>query len=202
MSILIIDNYDSFTYNLYQLVAFVRPDVEVIRNDKVTVDEIAKMQPDGIIISPGPGRPEGAGIGIELVKKLGKSIPMLGICLGHQIITIAYGGDVVLAKEPIHGKEASIFHQGQGIYENMPLPFFAARYHSLIAERDGLPDDLIVESESEQGIVMGVRHQHDPVYGFQFHPESIMTPEGHILIENFIKIVAPHPASPQRGEGS
>lgn len=187
--ILLIDNYDSFTYNLYQVLAVYHPDVRVIRNDKISVDEIAAMKPEGIIISPGPGRPEDAGIGIELVKALGDRIPILGICLGHQIIAMAYGGKVVLAKEPIHGKSTFIFHHRQGIYKNMPLPFEAARYHSLIAEKESLPEDLIVESESEQGMVMGVRHKTHPIFGLQFHPESILTPEGNILIENFLNYV-------------
>lgn len=185
--ILIIDNYDSFTYNLYQVVAAIESNVRVIRNDKITVDEVEAMQPDAIIISPGPGRPKEAGIGIALVKKLGKKIPILGICLGHQIITVAYGGKVVLAKEPIHGKSTFVFHNRQGIYAHMPLPFEAARYHSLIAEKEGLPKDLIVESESGEGMVMGIRHKDYPVYGLQFHPESILTPEGNILIKNFLE---------------
>lgn len=185
--ILIIDNYDSFTYNLYQSVAKFYSDVKVVRNDKITVDEIEAMQPAGIIVSPGPGRPEVAGIGIELVKKLGASIPILGICLGHQIITVAYGGDVVLAEEPIHGKSAFIFHHRQGLYEHMPLPFEAARYHSLIAKKEGIPEVLIVEAESESGMVMGIRHKDYPVFGFQFHPESILTPEGDLLIKNFLR---------------
>jgi len=187
--ILIIDNYDSFTYNLYQAVAAIHPDVKVVRNDKMTVNEIEVMKPEAVIISPGPGRPESAGIGIELVKRLGSEIPMLGICLGHQIIAMAYGGKVVLAKEPIHGKSAFIFHSRQGIYENMPLPFEAARYHSLVAEKESLPEELIIESESEQGMVMGIRHKIHPVYGFQFHPESILTPEGNVLVKNFLTVV-------------
>ena len=185
--ILIIDNYDSFTYNLYQAIAALHADVNVVRNDKITLDKIAALKPEAIIISPGPGRPEAAGIGIELVKSLGSKIPMLGICLGHQIIAMAYGGQVVLAKEPIHGKSTFIFHSRQGIYKNMPLPFQAARYHSLIVEKVGLPDVLVIESESEKGMLMGIRHQYYPVYGFQFHPESILTPEGNILIKNFLQ---------------
>lgn len=186
--ILIIDNYDSFTYNLYQAVAAIDPDVKVVRNDKVTVKEVIAMNPDGIIISPGPGQPKDAGICVELVKRLGDRIPILGICLGHQAIVKAYGGKITLAKEPIHGKGAFIFHHRQGIYQDVPLPFSAARYHSLIAEKDNIPKDLMIESESEEGIVMGVRHKDYPVYGFQFHPESILTPEGGILIKNFMQI--------------
>ena len=146
MSILILDNYDSFTYNLYQLVAVIDPDVTVIRNDKITVEAVEKMAPKAIIISPGPGRPEEAGIGIALVQQLKGSIPILGICLGHQIITVAYGGEVVLADEPKHAKEAYIFHSRQGIYQHMSLPFSAGRYHSLISRRDGLPESLIIDA--------------------------------------------------------
>lgn len=185
--ILLIDNYDSFTYNLYQVIATINPDVKVVRNDKITVEEVEALNPEAIVISPGPGRPEDAGIGIELVKKLGDKFPILGICLGHQIITVAFGGNVVLADEPIHGKSAFIFHTRQGVYDNMPLPFEAARYHSLIAEKEGFPEDLIIESESDQGMVMGIRHRNYPIYGFQFHPESILTPEGNILIKNFLE---------------
>ena len=185
--ILLIDNYDSFTYNLYQVIATINPDVKVVRNDKITVEEVEVLNPEAIIISPGPGRPEAAGIGIELVKKLGNKIPILGICLGHQIITVAFGGNVVLADEPIHGKSAFIFHTRQGVYDNMPLPFEAARYHSLIAEKNDLPEELIIESESDQGMVMGIRHRDYPIYGFQFHPESILTPEGNLLIKNFLE---------------
>jgi len=186
--IIIIDNYDSFTYNLYQSIATFHDNVKVLRNDKVTVCDIEAMQPAGIIISPGPGQPKDAGISVELVKQLGDRIPILGICLGHQAIVEAYGGQITLAKNPVHGKSTFIFHHRQGIYQDMPLPFSAARYHSLIAENENIPDELLVESENETGIVMGIRHKSYPVYGFQFHPESILTPEGDILIKNFVKI--------------
>ena len=187
--ILIIDNYDSFTYNLYQAVAAIYPNVKVVRNDKISIEEVETLKPQAIIISPGPGRPEEAGIGVELVRRLSGKIPILGICLGHQIITVSYGGQVALAKEPVHGKSAFIFHTRQGIYKNMPLPFQAARYHSLIAEKTCLPEELVIESESEAGMVMGIRHSYYPIYGFQFHPESILTPEGNILIKNFLEQV-------------
>ncbi len=186
--IVILDNYDSFTYNLYQAVAKIEPDVLVIRNDKTTVSELETMEPEGIIISPGPGIPENAGIGIDVVKQLAPYIPILGVCLGHQIITVAFGGKVSLAQEAVHGKDVLVSHNQKGLYAGMPLPFAAGRYHSLIAERQGLPKDLIVEAESEQGLVMGIRHVNYPTYGVQFHPESILTPEGDRLIKNFIDL--------------
>jgi len=186
--IVILDNYDSFTFNLYQAVAEINPNVKVIRNDKATVAEIHALVPQGIIISPGPGRPEDAGISVELIKTLAPHIPILGVCLGHQAIGIAFGGKVVLADKPVHGKDTFVFHQRAGIYENMPLPFKAGRYHSLVVERESLPASLIVEAESEDGLIMGVRHHHYPVYGVQFHPESILTPEGKHLIANFVKM--------------
>lgn len=184
--ILIIDNYDSFTFNLYQAIAQYAQDVKVVRNDKITIDEIKALNPQGIVISPGPGRPEVAGIGIELVKNMAGVVPILGVCLGHQIITVAFGGNVELASQPVHGKDEFIFHHRQGIYHNMPLPFKAARYHSLIATNADLPNCLLVEAQGADGMVMGVRHKDFPIYGFQFHPESILTPQGNQLIENFI----------------
>lgn len=186
--IIILDNYDSFTYNLYQAVAAYEPDIKVIRNDVVTVADIEAMNIGGIIISPGPGRPEQAGIGIELVKTLKGQVPMLGVCLGHQIITVAFGGKVVLAKQAIHGKDTFVFHHRHGLYEKMPLPFKAGRYHSLVSEREQLPDCLMVEAESDNGLVMGIKHRDLPIYGVQFHPESILTPEGDQLIGNFVNL--------------
>ncbi len=188
--IVLIDNYDSFTYNLYQAITIIYPDVQVVRNNQRTVKEIEAMQPKAIIISPGPGRPEEAGIGVELVQKLGHSVPILGVCLGHQIIVMAYGGSVVLAKKPVHGKSTLIFHLGQDCYKDMSLPFQAARYHSLIAEKQNLPKTLVIEASNDQGVIMGVRHRDHPVYGVQFHPESILTPEGDQFIRNFLNQVA------------
>lgn len=196
--ILILDNYDSFTYNLYQAVAAVDPDVTVVRNDKITVAEIKALNPTGIIISPGPGRPEKAGIGIALIKTLGKDIPMLGVCLGHQMMTVAFGGKVELAERAIHGKDEMIFHHRQGLYDNMPLPFKAGRYHSLIALKQDLPDCMVVEAESGEGMVMGVRHKEYPLYGVQFHPESILTPKGDTLIQNFLTLCQQHHAAVQK----
>lgn len=186
--IVILDNYDSFTYNLYQAVAKKAPDIKVIRNDKVTVAEIAAMNPIGIIISPGPGHPEQAGIAIELIQRLAPVIPMLGVCLGHQAIACAFGGKVVQAEQPVHGKDAFVFHHRQQLYENLSLPFKAGRYHSLMVEKDSLPDTLVIEAETAEGMIMGLRHDSYPIYGVQFHPESILTPEGEQLIQNFISI--------------
>lgn len=193
--IIIIDNYDSFTYNLYQSVAIHVSDVRVFRNDKISVKQIIDMHPRGIIISPGPGRPESAGIGVELVKAVAASIPILGVCLGHQIIGVAFGGSVRLAKEVMHGKEDFIFHHRQGIYYQLPLPFQAGRYHSLMIEKEALPDTLLIEADSANGIIMGIRHQKFPCFGVQFHPESILTPNGHQIISNFLDLCIQRGAS-------
>ncbi len=186
--IVILDNYDSFTYNLYQAVAVHDPDLVVLRNDQASVAEIKALQPDGIIISPGPSRPEQAGIGIELVKALAPTIPILGVCLGHQIITVAFGGEVALAPRPVHGKQVKVFHLREKLYRDLPLPFVAARYHSLIATRERVPACLIADAESPDGLVMGVHHEQYPTFGVQFHPESILTPCGDQLLANFIEI--------------
>lgn len=186
--IIIIDNYDSFTYNLYQYVATEINDVRVFRNDKISINDIRRMNPKGIIISPGPGRPEKAGIGVELIKSVASMIPILGVCLGHQMIGMAFGGSVGLAPKALHGKHDFIFHQQQAIYSKLPLPFQAGRYHSLIIERENFPETLIIEAESSDGVIMGIRHQIFPCFGVQFHPESILTPKGHQIINNFLEI--------------
>lgn len=186
--ILIIDNYDSFTYNLYQAVAEINPDVKVVRNNEITLEEIEKMNPQGIILSPGPGRPETAGICIDLIRRFGPKIPILGVCLGHQAIAIAYGGKVIGSPEILHGKESLIFHSRKNLFKKMPLPFSAGRYHSLLAEKLSLPSDLVIEAETPEGLIMAFSHRTHPVYGVQFHPESILTPEGKILIRNFMEI--------------
>ncbi|MCH9770217.1 MAG: aminodeoxychorismate/anthranilate synthase component II [Gammaproteobacteria bacterium] len=190
--ILILDNYDSFTHNLYQAVAKHNIAVKIVRNDQLTIAQVAALNPQGIIISPGPGRPEETGIGLELIRRLAPVVPILGVCLGHQMIVSAFGGEVVLAAAAVHGKEDVIFHHRQGIYQDMPLPFKAGRYHSLIAEKHTLPKQLIIEAESADSIVMGVRHQHYSTYGVQFHPESILTPDGDKLINNFIQLCYAH----------
>lgn len=187
--ILIIDNYDSFTYNLYQIFAKIDSGTKVIRNNQITIDKVREMNPDAIILSPGPGRPEDAGVCLELVQKLHKELPMFGVCLGHQVIGMAFGGDVVVANETVHGKSANIFHCRTGIFKDMSLPFYAGRYHSLIIKKETLPAELVITAESEKGLIMGVKHVKYPVYGVQFHPESVLTPEGEILIRNFLNEV-------------
>jgi anthranilate synthase component 2 len=193
--ILIIDNYDSFTYNLYQGILEFHEDVRVIRNNRITVAEIHALNPAGIILSPGPGRPEQAGICIELIKTLPEKTPLLGVCLGHQAIAKAFGGEVISAPEIMHGKQELIFHHRQGLYQQLPLPFQAARYHSLVADRRPLPEALLIEAESANGLIMGIRHKRLPIFGMQFHPESILTPEGDRLLKSFVQscIVPPRP---------
>lgn len=197
--LLIIDNYDSFTYNLYQAVATFHAEVCVIRNDKVTIDDINQMNPIGIILSPGPGRPEEAGICVDLIRALVAgnidSIPLLGVCLGHQAITVALGGRVIQSKEIVHGKDDFIFHHQTGLYRTLSLPFKAGRYHSLIAERATLPSALIIEAENKKKSIMGIRHDELPIYGVQFHPESILTPEGQLLLQEFVAICTMQPNS-------
>jgi anthranilate synthase/aminodeoxychorismate synthase-like glutamine amidotransferase len=188
--LLIIDNYDSFTYNLYQAVAPFYPNVCVIRNDKITVNDVKQMQPLGIILSPGPGRPEDAGICIPLISAILAGdicqAPLLGVCLGHQAIALALGGRVIQSEEICHGKDDFIFHQKTGLYRALSMPFKAGRYHSLIAERETLPPTLIIEAENKQQVIMGVRHYALPLYGVQFHPESILTPQGQVLLQEFV----------------
>lgn len=186
--ILIIDNYDSFTYNLYQAFATLHSDVRVIRNDKITIAEIKQLAPQGIVLSPGPGNPTQAGICMDVVKQLGGQIPILGVCLGHQAIGAAFGAKVDLAPEPLHGKESLIFHNRGKLFKNVHLPFKAARYHSLIVESENLPNELVIEAEDIQGNIMSLSHRSLPIYGVQFHPESILTPEGEQIMKNFVEI--------------
>jgi anthranilate synthase/aminodeoxychorismate synthase-like glutamine amidotransferase len=184
--LLLIDNYDSFTYNLYQYLAEMGADVQVRRNDHVTLDEIEAMQPDHIVISPGPGTPTEAGLSCKVIATFGPCTPVLGVCLGHQAIGQVYGGRVLRAPEPMHGKTSMMYHQGQGVFRNLPVPFEANRYHSLIVERSTLPAELEVTAETADGLIMGLRHCTYPVEGVQFHPESIMTPTGKDLLRNFL----------------
>ena len=188
--ILLIDNYDSFSYNVYQLVGSVNPDIQVIRNDECSVDEIRAMNPSHIILSPGPGRPDKAGVCEEVIRALGGKIPILGICLGHQSICEAFGGTVSYAKELMHGKKKRMYKTGESqLFKGLPDTFAAARYHSLAALKDTLPAELKVTAESEEGEVMAVEHTKYPVFGVQFHPESVMTPDGRVMIENFMEVV-------------
>ena len=186
--ILLIDNYDSFSYNLYQYVGEIEPDIRVIRNDELTVKEIQDLNPDRVIISPGPGRPEDAGVIIRVVRELGKSIPVLGVCLGHQAICAAFRATVTYARELMHGKQSDVtFDPACPLFRNCPDTAPVARYHSLAADPDTIPDCLLVTARTADGEVMAVRHRDRPIYGVQFHPESIMTPDGKRMLKNFIK---------------
>jgi anthranilate synthase component II len=187
--ILIIDNYDSFTHNLYQAFAMLNVEVVIRRNDQITIPEIEAMGVKGIVLSPGPGRPEEAGICIEVIQKLGSKIPLLGVCLGHQAIGAAFGGAVRKASHILHGKDSLIFHFRGPLFEGVSLPFRAGRYHSLIVDNGNLPSELNIEAEDVEGYVMALSHQKHPIFGVQFHPESIMTPEGQKIIKNFLTIV-------------
>ena len=186
--ILLIDSYDSFSYNLYQLVGEIEPDIKVIRNDEMTVEEIRKEQFDRIILSPRPGRPENAGVIVETVKMLGKSIPILGVCLGHQAICTAFGATVTYAKELMHGKQSvAKLDTDTLLFKGCPEKVPVARYHSLAADPDTMPAELKITAVTGEGEVMAVQHREYPVYGVQFHPESIMTPDGKTMLRNFIK---------------
>lgn len=186
--ILLIDNYDSFSYNLYQLIGEIDPDIRVIRNDEMTVDEIKAMNPDRIILSPGPGRPEDAGVIIETVKTLGKDIPILGVCLGHQAICAAFGATVTYAKRLMHGKQSMVkFDSDCPLFAGCPETAPVARYHSLAADKDTIPECLKITALTDDGEVMAVQHKEYPIFGVQFHPESIMTPDGRQMLNNFLK---------------
>ena len=184
--VLLLDNYDSFTYNLYQQLECLGASVTVRRNDDLTVAEAAAMDPDGIVISPGPSRPERAGISVELLRQLGQRVPTLGVCLGHQAIAVAFGGCVVQVP-PVHGKRSPVEHGGAGLFEGLPSPFPAARYHSLAIERSTLPPELELTAWSPDGLVMGVRHRDHPIEGIQFHPESILTDAGDAIVTRFLE---------------
>ena len=186
--VLVIDNYDSFTYNLVQYLGELRADPRVIRNDAVTLEEIAIMAPSHILISPGPGTPDGAGISLDVVLTFAKTTPILGVCLGHQAIGQVYGGKVVRAPEPVHGKPVEICHDGKSIFADLTYRFRAARYHSLVVDRESLPDCLEISATSPDGLIMGLRHREFRVEGVQFHPESILTKEGKKLLQNFVNL--------------
>lgn len=186
--ILVIDNYDSFTYNLVQYFGELGAELIVRRNDRTTIDEIEQLHPEKICISPGPGTPDEAGISNELIRHFGARIPVLGVCLGHQCIGQVYGGEVVRADRLMHGKTSPILHEGDGVFFGLPIPFEATRYHSLIVRRETLPPELEIVAETSEREIMGLRHRHYPVHGVQFHPESIMTSEGKKLLANFLSM--------------
>jgi anthranilate synthase component II len=187
MKILLLDNYDSFTYNLFQYLSELGADVDVRRNDEIEVDQIRELAPDKIVISPGPCTPAEAGISIPLIRELGVEFPILGVCLGHQAIGAAFGGRVIRAPQPVHGKMSPILHQQTGVFANLPSPFEATRYHSLIVERDTLPQELEITAETADGLIMGLRHRALPIEGIQFHPESYTTEHGKWLLRNFLE---------------
>lgn len=186
--LLLIDNYDSFTYNLVHFLGELGAEVTVRRNDALTADEALKMNVKGIVLSPGPRDPDQAGICLELVEKAAGKLPLLGVCLGHQSIGQVFGGKVVRAPLPMHGKVSQISHKGVGLFEGLPNPVTATRYHSLVVERESLPDCLEITAECDQGLIMGLQHRELPIHGVQFHPESIATEHGHALLANFLKI--------------
>jgi len=197
--LLLIDNYDSFTFNLYQYLSELGAQVEVHRNDEISVEDCLAMGADQIVISPGPCTPKEAGISVELIRAAAGQVPLLGVCLGHQSIGEAFGADVVHAGEIMHGKTSMIEHDGQGVFRGLPNPFEAIRYHSLAIDPDSVPDDLVVTARSDSGVIMGVRHRTLPIEGVQFHPESIMTRNGHQLLANFLGIELPEAL--RRAEG-
>lgn len=186
--ILVIDNYDSFTYNIVQELGELGAEIQVVRNDQMTLEEIKALNPDRIVISPGPGFPKDAGISRDVIRELGQSIPVLGVCLGHQCIGEVYGGVVSHAPELMHGKTSHVCHYGDPLFANVPDPFVATRYHSLIVQEETLPNSLAVIARAETGEIMGVRHKEYPVLGVQFHPESILTAEGMTMLQNFLEM--------------
>ncbi len=188
MTTLLIDNYDSFTYNLYQYLAELGAAIVVHRNDQVTAEACEALAPERVVISPGPGRPSGAGVSTEVVRRFAGVVPVLGVCLGHQCISEAFGGEIVGAGEIKHGKTSAISHDGRGVFAGLPDPFTAVRYHSLAASAERLPDALTVSARSESGVIMGVRHERYTVEGVQFHPESIATEHGKDLLRNFLAL--------------
>lgn len=186
--ILIIDNYDSFTYNLVHIIADYTDDYKVIRNDDLTVAEVKELNPDRILISPGPGRPADAGITESVIKELGSDTPILGVCLGHQAIGEVFGGNVTHAPKLMHGKTSIISHDKKTVFQNIPDEFTATRYHSLILDPEQIPDELEISARSDDGVIMGLRHRHYPVEGIQFHPESILTTEGPTIVKNWLEL--------------
>jgi anthranilate synthase/aminodeoxychorismate synthase-like glutamine amidotransferase len=187
--ILMIDNYDSFTYNLVQYLGQLGGAVVVHRNDRISIDEIRELKPDAIVLSPGPRTPKEAGISVEVIRQFGTTIPIMGVCLGHQAIGYAFGAEVIRAQRIMHGKTSKINNDGRTIFKGLPNPFVAGRYHSLILKRNSLPDCLEISAETEEGEIMGIRHKEYPVEGVQFHPESVLTPNGKRILKNFLAMI-------------
>ena len=198
--LIMIDNYDSFTYNLVQYFGELGQEVQVFRNDEISLEQISTLKPDHLVISPGPCTPNEAGVSMSVIKQFAGQIPILGVCLGHQSIGQAFGGKIVHAKQLMHGKTSEIHHKQIGVFAGLPDPFTATRYHSLVIERESLPECLEITAWTDDGEIMGVRHKSLAVEGVQFHPESILTEHGHALLENFLRTPSPRP-SPTRGEG-
>ena len=192
--LIIIDNYDSFTYNLVHYLGELGAECRVFRNDAIAVEEVLALEPQGIVLSPGPGYPESAGICLDLVREAAGTVPLLGVCLGHQAIGQAFGARIARAPTLMHGKLSPIRHAGNGLFEGLPQDFKATRYHSLAVERDSLPETLTVNAETDQGVIMGLAHRDYPLFGVQFHPESIASEHGHALLANFLHSTTQHPA--------
>ncbi len=186
--ILVIDNYDSFTYNLVQLVGKMTKDIRVVRNKDLAVKEIKELAPKGIIVSPGPGRPEDAGITVDVIRELGPETPVLGVCLGHQAIGHAFGALVTYAPALMHGRSSEIFHSGETILKSVPNPLNAGRYHSLVISSENFPDNLVISARTSEGVIMGVRHRNYPIEGIQFHPESVLTQDGELILNNWLEV--------------
>ena len=186
--VILIDNYDSFTWNLVHYLGSLGADVSVYRNDEISTGDVIRAAPDAIVLSPGPCTPKEAGICLDLIHAASGTIPIFGVCLGHQSIGDAYGGEVVRAPQPIHGKLSTVLHKGETIFRGINGPFQATRYHSLVVKRDTLPKDLMVTAETEDGLIMGLSHRHHPVHGVQFHPESILSEHGHLMMKNFLDL--------------
>jgi anthranilate synthase/aminodeoxychorismate synthase-like glutamine amidotransferase len=185
--ILLLDNYDSFTYNLFQLLSVLKAKVEVRRNDEIDVDAVGALRPTGIVISPGPGDPGEAGVSCDVLQRMGPETPVLGVCLGHQCMGAAFGARIVRGERPMHGKTSRVFHSGTGVFAGLPSPFEAVRYHSLVVDRGSVPDCLEITAEADDGTIMGLRHRNYPIEGVQFHPESVLTKDGPRLVENFLR---------------
>jgi len=186
--VLVIDNYDSFTYNLVQYLGELGAEMQVFRNDKISIEEAVALKPEKVLVSPGPCTPKEAGISCDIIREFGPRVPLLGVCLGHQSIGEVYGGKVVRAERLMHGKTSPILHHGESVFKGLPSPFEATRYHSLIVERESLPDCLKITAETAEGEIMGFQHTEHPVHGVQFHPESILTPDGKKLLRNFLEM--------------